>query len=374
MHSSRVPFGIVLSFAIIVLTRNAEAQLPTAQVATGGAHDTADGADAAQAPKDTSATSPEMPNFPDDAADQPYTNSIVSAQDTLPEWSLELSFTGSRSPDSALQKTWTTEATRTWHLGDWEPSVAAGWMHSAQSGEDSTLWHLGGGLDWNFSEIFSVGAAVDWTPVRGQKDDASAHLGISGSDQVLDPLGVDGAFSGTWDRIGRGNLEAGLGISPDFGWTDGRIGATWDRQYQAYVDASGSTRSEYLNIWGWSARWAVHLGHWSTGPTWSGDYWKVDASSAVAATKGKTGRLLGKTRKIPASGKAIDQEFLWNLTWKPLSGIAFSVDAFHTTGGETIKAKAGATAVQKRTFAIWNQAADLPQESSGGRATISVSW
>jgi hypothetical protein len=210
-------------------------------------------------------------------------------------------------------------------------------------------------------------------PVRDQKDDASGHLGLLGSDQIFDALGVDAAISGNWDRIDRGDMQAGIGLSPDFGWVDGRAGATWDRKYQSYLDASGSARSQYLNVWGWSVQVAFHRGKWSTGPIWSGDYWKANASSSVAA-KGKAGRLLGKTRKVPASGKAIDQEFLWNLTWKPLSGVALSLDAFRTTGGETIKAKAGATPVQKRTISSWSQATALPRESTGGRATISVSW
>jgi len=348
MQPSRFPFGLFLSIALFGGMAEVHASSPTDSIAVAA--------------------------FPDDTADQPYTNTIVSPEDTLPVWSFEFSFTGSRSPDSSLQRNWTNQVTRTWHRGDWEPSVVAGWSRSDQGRADSTLWHLGTGLDWSFTELLTFGAALDWTPVLGQKDDASGHLGLSGSDVIGDLLGVDAAISGTWDRIDRGNIEVAFGISPDFGWTDGRIGATLDRQYQSYLDASGSARSEYLNVWGWSAQWAFHRGKWSTGPTWSGDYWKANASASMVTAKGKAARLIGKTRKLPASGKAIDQEFLWNLTWKPLAGIAISLDAFRTTGGETIKAKASATPVQKTTFATWNQATVLPQDATGGRATISISW
>ncbi len=370
MQMLRTPSAFLLSFVILGWAPRTHAVTPLASVANEAIYDTAEDVPGDIAKDTVTTVQPAMVAFPDDTADQPYTNSIVSAEDTLPVWNLVLSYTGSRSPDSAFQSNWTGEATRTWHLGDWEPSLAAGWTHSDRGAEDSTLWHLGGGLDWSFTEIFTLGAALDWTPVRRQKDDASAHLGLSGSDQIIDALGVDGAVSGAWDRISRGDVQVGLGISPDFDWTDGRIGGTWDRQYLSYLNAAGNGRSEYLNVWGWSLQWAFHRGKWSTGPTWSGDYWKANAS----ATKGNAARLLGKTRKVAASGNAVDQEFLWNLTWKPLNGIALSVDAFRTTGGETIQAKASSTPIQKRTLTTWGQASVLPQDATGGRATISVSW
>ena len=93
MQMSRVPFGLLLSFAFLGWIPPTQAGAPAAIAAAEDVYDTADGAVASGANDTSRPPQPARSSFPDDTLDKPYTNSIVSAEDTLPVWSLELSFT-----------------------------------------------------------------------------------------------------------------------------------------------------------------------------------------------------------------------------------------------------------------------------------------
>jgi len=280
-----------------------------------------------------------------DSSDQPYTYSTTAPEDTLPVWSLVLLYTGSRTPDSPLRDAWTTEATRAWHLGRWEPSASMGWSNSVQGAQDSTLWHLGSGVEWTLSEIWTAGAALDWSPDFHHKDDASARGGIAGSQKIGEHLAVDGSLSGGWDRIDRGRVELGLAAAPDFGWTRGRLGAAWNRGILA--DSGGFGPRSYAGNLGLSVQWAFLWGSWSTGPTWCADRWRSNAT---------------------------DRVLLWNLGWRPLSGIVFSFDLFRSSGGEVLRPMEGPTPVQAAAWTTWTRPTAIPPGAKGIRATFSVSW
>jgi hypothetical protein len=280
-----------------------------------------------------------------DAFDQPYTYSTTTPEDTLPVWSLELLYTGSRNPDSPLRDAWTTEATRAWHLGCWEPSASAGWSNSARGGQDSTLWHLGSGIEWELSKTWTAGAALDWSPDVHHENDASANGGIAGSRKIGEQWTVDGSLSAGWDRIDRGRLELGAAVAPDFGWTRGRLGAAWNRGI--LPDSGGFGPRSYSGNLGLSIQWAFVWGSWSTGPTLIADRWRTHAANRV---------------------------LLWNLGWRPLNGIAFSVDLFRTSGGAVLQPMEGGTSVQQAAWTAWTRPNAYPPDAKGVRATLSVSW
>ncbi|HXP90984.1 MAG TPA: hypothetical protein VN931_08660 [Fibrobacteria bacterium] len=284
-------------------------------------------------------------NASPDTSDQPYTYSATTPEDTLPVWSLDLLYSGSRSPNAPLRNEWTTEATRAWHLGGWEPSASVGWSNAELGARDSTLWHLGSGVEKALSETWSTGAAFDWSPATRHKGDAAARAGIEGSRTVARHWDIGGSFSGGWDRLDRGRAELGAYVAPDFGWTRGRVGTAWNRALPA--DSGGSGPRSYAGNLGLSIQWAFLWGSWSTGPTWCGDRWRSNAS---------------------------DRVFLWNLGWRPLSGVAFSVDLFRSSGGEVLQPMEGATPVQAVAWTRWTTPTTAPAGSKGGRATISVSW
>jgi len=161
----------------------------------------------------TEPTATETPNpVPSDSSDEPYTYSATTAEDTLPVWNLELAYTGSRSPDSPFRDAWTTQATRAWHSGLWEPSASAGWTNSARGAHDSTLWHLGSGIEWTLSKSLTAGAALDWSPDFHHEDDASVNGGVAGSRKLGKHVVLDGTISGGWDRMDP--RQAGCRLEP----------------------------------------------------------------------------------------------------------------------------------------------------------------
>jgi len=280
-----------------------------------------------------------------DSSDQPYTYSATTPEDTLPVWSLDLLYSGSRSPNAPLRDEWTTEATRAWHSGAWEPSASVGWSNTDQGAQDSTLWHLGTGIEWALSDIWTTGAALGWSPGFHHEGDASARVGIEGSRRIAEHWDIGGSFSGGWDRIDRGRVELGAAVAPDFGWTGGRVGAALNRAVLA--DSGGFGPRSYAGNLGLSIQWAFLWGSWSTGPTWCADRWRSNVT---------------------------DRVFLWNLGWRPLSGVAFSVDLFRSSGGEVLQPMEGATPVQVAAWTPWTRTTAVPADSKGARATISVSW
>jgi|GEM_PF-1831706 len=279
------------------------------------------------------------------AYDQPFAYVTASPQDTLPVWSLESFHTGSRRSDTPRRGAWTAQATRAWHLGGWEPSASAGWSDPGQGNRDTTLLHLGTGVEWRFSQAWTAGAALDWTPDLRHRDDASAAGGIAGTRRIGEHWTVDGSLSAGWDGIDRGRFELGAGVAPDFGWTRGRLGAAWDREILA--DSGGAGPRSYQGALGLSVQWAFVWGSWSTGPSLRLDRWRSNATDRVA---------------------------LWNLAWRPLSGIAFSVDLFRTTGGEVLQPMEGPTPVQEAAWTRWSRPDAYPPDSKGVRGALSVSW
>ena len=294
----------------------------------------------------TEPTATETANpVPSDSSDEPYTYSATTAEDTLPVWNLELAYTGSRSPDSPFRDAWTTQATRAWHSGLWEPSASAGWTNSARGAHDSTLWHLGSGIEWTLSKSLTAGAALDWSPDFHHEDDASVNGGVAGSRKLGKHVVLDGTISGGWDRIDRGRIELGGALAPDFGWTRGKLGVAWNRGILA--DSGGLGSRSYAGNLGLSVQWTFLWGSWSTGPTWCADRWR---------------------------SKAGDRVFLWNLGWRPLNGIAFSIDLFRSSGGEVLQSMEGPSPLQSAAWTLWTRPTAIPPDSKGARATLSVSW
>ena len=307
-----------------------------------------------------------------EAVDQPFENSFEPNADTRRRWSVKLGWSGARELNVGDVSTWSTQVTRDWHLGDWTPSVSLGWTRSGSPTLDTNEFQLGSGLSWDFTESLTWELAANWYPQTQSDQGGSVSTGLSWMGDWGDHLTPDFAINGSWDRFSRGDAQVGIGLSPSWSLTGGNLGATFDNKYLTYANAAGQVRSSYTNVWGWSLDWALKLGKWSTGPSWSGDYAKVNMT-ATPKVQGE-GKTKIKLPKVPATGVMVNQEYLWNITWKPLPGISLSLDAFKTTGSQSTTVKSGSSGLVKATLAKWSPATQLPQDSKGLRTNLSLYW
>lgn len=307
-----------------------------------------------------------------EATDQPFQNALEPDVDTRLRWRVKFGWSGARETEVGNVTTWSSQISRNWHLGDWTPSLELGWTRSGSPSLDTNEWHLGTGLNWDFTESMTWELAADWYPETNSAQGGSVSSGLSWMGDWGEHLTPDISLNGSWDRFSRGDAQVGIGLSPSWSLTGGNLGATYDYKYLTYSNAAGQIRSNYTSVWSWSVDWALKLGNWSTGPAWSGDYAKVNMT-ATPIVQG-TGKTKVRLPKVPATGKLINQEYLWNITWKPLNGIALSLDVFQTTGTQSSTLRSDATELQKATLAKWTQATQLPQDSKGVRTNLTFYW
>jgi hypothetical protein len=308
--------------------------------------------------------------------DAPFVNALEPDADPLPRWSVRTEWTGSRSVDSggAGSDTW-LEIDRDWHLAGWTPGLRLGWTRTTSDSGPQTQWKVGAALDRDLPGSTTLEFATDYRAIVSGPGDASGSAGLSWNPSWGDHLAGDLSATGTWERLERGSLDAGVGISPDWTSTGGRLGGWFGRNLQTYENAKGNLRSAYANTWGWSAEWALRKGSWTTGPKWTGDWTKLNTTAnekIVSSTGSGKSKLLA--RKVPSNGIVVNQEFLWNIGWKPLPVVDFSLDLFRTWGDRTLQPRSGATPLQKATLNRWSENQSLPQDSKGLSLSMSLLW
>ncbi len=298
------------------------------------------------------------------------------------KWSLTVQYgLGGPAWDSTTGTVW-TGITRSFSTESFSFDPRAGWYRSS-SDPGSDVSHsgvFGAYASWTPLESHSIGLDGEWTTQEGP-DDWTATADWSSDFDITEAASISVAADGGWSGLSRGFCGASLGTNLTPGdWSFDLVGS-WGRRLQPYVNANGAAKETYVDAWGWNSSITWKSGSWTFGPSWSGEYWEVDATAkAKTSTQTSQGSRKGKysrttTITIPASGVNIDQTFAFATAWKPIESIRLKLEVSRSYGISDVSTQSGnGTLAQRKKATARLEQATLPSDSWGGTLGLTFDW
>lgn len=295
-------------------------------------------------------------------------------------WTLDFRTSlGGPDPDTTTKTVWVC-VSRGFETEAASFSPRLGWNRLSRSPDDlvTHLGVFGASASWMPSMDHTLGLDAEWTTQDGT-DDWRASAEWTWDRDLSDWSSLSAGVAGGWSGLSRGFSGASLDATTFSGSWIGSIGASWNRRWQDYLDATGTWTSEYVDAWGWSTSLRWTSGSWTTGPAWTGEYWEtsstVDAGTVSAGgtkpAKATPKRAGSSVVSVSSNGAEIDQTVSWTVAWKPIESLRVNLDVSRSFGQSAVSTR---TATSKKTVAKRLTEAVLPVDSWGGTFGFSFDW
>lgn len=315
--------------------------------------------------------------------DAPYENVENPGAPLRAGWKLHTGYTGSQDESSDLYSGyWTSSVSKSWFFPALTPSLKASWTNSDLGELGSNSGTFTAGLSWAPFDAGAFYAQGAWTTQEGP-DEPAATVGTWWDIPLGEIAGVGLDGTGGWSQIS--DFDGHLGVSF---YAEGKLfsldlGGGWDYRKIDFVDVTGISDADYQNVWSAQAGTRFLWGNWSTGPSWSFEYWKAEISTMTTTSQTFTNKRTGVTKHreyssvVPADGISLNQEFSWNLGWKPLLGWSLDLSGFRTLGQASLSTKQSSTPEQqvRRNLKQSSETQFSPPEDAwGGSVSLSIGW
>ena len=318
--------------------------------------------------------------------DLPYENLANPGVPARAGWRLYTGYSRSEGADTGVSHgLWTTSVGKSWYLGNWTPNLKATWSSEDVSDASGNFGTFLAGMDWAPLESGSFYLQASWTTQEGE-DEQTATLGTwweMPAGEVLS-IGLDG--SGGWSSSTDWDGHVGIDLMASSERFSLDLGGGWDYRQVNYMAVTGVSGEDYQSVWSALADGRILWGAWSTGPSWSLEYWKAkglstQTTTTTPATQGSSWKKNGSragtatTAIVPADGASLTQEIAWNLGWTPLRGWSFDLSGFRTFGESSLQVKSSGSSTQSKGRKSDSQTEFIPSsESWGGSASLRISW
>lgn len=348
------------------------------------------------APSTTTAPLPEQVS----TESSPQPDQDTSESTTPPEE--EGVFENVVDPGDTYQRNWSLDFQTSLGGSDWDTTTGTVWVGISRSFEaeaasfvprlgwnrasespDDLVTHLGifgASASWMPFMDHTLGLDAEWTTQDGP-DDWSASADWMWDRELSDWASLSAGLMGGWSGLSRGFSGASIEATAAPGSWIASVGGSWNRRWQDYLDAIGFWKTKYVNAWGWSTSLHRVSGSWTTGPTWSGEYWKtnstVDADANATGNTKLAKALLKRTGSsvvsVSASGVEVDQTVSWMVAWKPIESLRVKMDFSRTFGLSDISTRS-TNANARKIVSKRTASAVLPPDSWGSTFGVSFDW
>lgn len=340
----------------------------------------ADLADSAIAPSSDAPSAAEAMEPTEPLEDGAFEDVFAPGETYERNWSLDFRTSlGGSDLDSTTRTVW-MEVSRGFGTDVASFSPRLGWNRASRSPDDlvTHLGVFGASASWMPSMDHTLGLDAEWTTQEGP-DDWRTSADWTWDRELSELASLSAGVAGGWSGLSRGFSGASLDATTFAGSWIGSVGASWNRRWQDYLDATGTWTSEYVDAWGWSTSLRWTSGSWTTGPAWTGEYWKTsspvdvepvstgDAKLAKASAK----RAGSSTVSVSSSGVVVDQTLSWMVAWKPIESLRAHLDVSRSFGQSAVSTRSATT---KKIAAKRGADAVLPVDSYGGTFGVSFDW
>ncbi len=257
----------------------------------------------------------------------------------------------------------------------------AGWIRTSESPDDlvSHIGIFGASVSRSFFMDFVLEGDAEWRTQDGP-DAWSAFADLAWTRELSDLFELSASWASGWSNVSRSLHGASIELSACPGPWIASVGASWNRRWQEYHILSNQWKTEYVHAWGWSTSLLWTSGSWTTGPGWSGEYWRTDSRTDPAAFGYGPGRnrrfhphSAPRVQSVSSDGVAVDQTLSWMLSWKPIESLRVKVDVSRSFGlsdatTRSVDAKNGKPIPTSTVDAY------LPPDSWGGTFGFSFDW
>ncbi|MBK9579979.1 MAG: hypothetical protein IPK50_17405 [Fibrobacterota bacterium] len=328
--------------------------------------------------------------------DAPYENVENPGAPQKAGWKLFTGYSGSDGANADVYTgLWTTSVAKSWYFPTLTPSLKASWSNSDFGEIGSNAGTFTAGLNWAPFEPGAFYLQGAWTTQDGP-DEPSATLGTWWDLPLgeLVSVGVDG--SGGWSQSADfdGHVGASLYAEGEHLLLD--LAGGWDYRKIDFAAVTGVSSVDYQNVWSAEAGTRFLWGNWSTGPSYSVEYWKAKvlaqntttvtpvATAPRSRNRGQQGSgnpggtgSNSVTSLVPADGVSLTQVISWNLGWTPLRGWSMDLSGFRSIGQANLYTKQSDPSVQpKRANVVKTTQTEFtpPEDSWGGNVSLSIGW
>lgn len=326
--------------------------------------------------------------------DAPYENVENPGAPQKSGWKLFTGYSGSNGANvDAYYGLWTTSVSKSWFFPALTPGLKASWSNSGLGELESNFATITAGIHWTPFEPGAFYLQGAWTTQAGQ-DEPTATLGTWWDLPLgeVASVGVDG-FGG-WSQSADFDGHVGTSLYAEGEHLSLNLAGGWDYRKIDFVAVTGVSSEDYQNVWSAEAGTRFLWGNWSTGPSYSVEYWKakvlalntttITQVSARSRNRGQTGSgnsdAMGSnsvTSIIPADGVSLTQVVSWNLGWTPLLGWSMDLTGFRSIGQASLSTKQSDPSAQpKRANVVKTSQTEFspPEDSWGGSISLSIGW
>lgn len=296
--------------------------------------------------------------------DVPYENVENPGAAPKAGWMISGGYTGSRAVNNeTYQGQWSSAVSKSWYFASLTPSLKMEWLNDALDDQQSNSGTFVAGLNWAVTTPGSFYLQGAWTTQEGP-DEPSATLGTWWELPLGEVFSTNADGSVGWSKSADLDGHAGAGLAAEWERASLEAGAGWEYRKLEFYDVAGKLNSRYHSVWSAQAGGRVLWGTWSTGPSWSMQYWKLNASAKMPKSKAK----------IQANGSAMNQTLAWNLGWEPLLGWSLDVSGFRTLGETKLSGKKTDPPQQQQKVQAASSQFYPSEDCWGASLDLSISW